>query len=575
MLDEGTYPMPYIIMKKYLCYVLSAMLSLWVIGCSDKDPDNPDEPTPDNPEQPVIDPNQPVPDPEGTIMVNVLNDGENVYINGFGDIKIDNRNNFAVAKSDTWYDDYGYLYCEYVSLGEVNGLGNIVSIPETGWSDNISVIAGNGYVSRIYDPRSRTYKYVRIYVAAPIEGIAGTISGFTLKCQAPFVLPITPDGKSVSFASTPTRQVLTLSNETTVEVKSQPTWVNVIISGKTVSLTASNNITAAAREGTVVLGNSLGDVEITISQAASENPVFASGEGSASSPYTISTAKQFDNIRSYSYLCFKLDNDIDLSSLINPTSTGWEPIAFSGTFDGCNHKITGLWINSPGRDNIGLFGTINNATIRGIRLELSEKGITGRNNVGGIVGYPSGTSDFDTSISECCVTGNISGESSIGGICGTNYTASWHRTNISRCHYNGDITASKGSGGGIIGSSYGSTTISDCYTISNISVNGQSCYGMGIGGYQVYNCYFVGTITGPSVTNYWGGRYGITSENQMYNGSIHSYYNSELFTMTSGGIPKTGREMKRQATYENWDFTTVWQIEEGKSYPTLRCFNER
>ena len=77
-------------MKKYLCYALSAILSLWLIGCSDSDPDNPDEPTPDNPEQPVIDPNQPVPDPEGTIMVNVLNDGEDVYINGFSNIKIDN-----------------------------------------------------------------------------------------------------------------------------------------------------------------------------------------------------------------------------------------------------------------------------------------------------------------------------------------------------------------------------------------------------------------------------------------------------------------------------------------------------
>ena len=573
MLDEGTYPTQYAIMKKYLCYVLSAMLSLWVIGCSDNDPDNPDEPTPDNPEQPVIDPNQPVPDPVGTIMVNVLNDGENVYINGFDNIKIDNRNNFAAAKSGTWYYNYGYPYCEYVSLGEVNGLGNIVSIPETGWGDNISVIAGNGYVSRIYDPESGIYKYVRIYVAAPIEGIAGTISGFTLKCQAPFELPITPDAKSVSFASTPTRQVLTLSNETTVKVKSQPTWVNVSISGKTVSLTATTNITAASREGVVVLSNSQGDVEIAVTQAASDNPIFASGDGSESSPYTIATAKQFDNIRSYSNLSFKLDNDIDLSSLINPTSTGWEPIDFSGTFDGCNHKITGLWINSPGRDNIGLFGTINNATIKGIRLELSEKGITGRNHVGGIVGYPSGTSDVDTSISECCVTGNISGESAIGGICGTPYIATWHTTNISRCYYNGDITASTGSGGGIIGSSYGTTVIRDCYAVSNISVT--SDYGMGIGGYQVYNCYFVGTINGTSGNNSRGGRYGITSTNQMYSLCSHSYYNSELFTLTSGGIPKTEQEMKRQATYENWGFTTVWQIEEGKSYPTLRCFNER
>lgn len=573
-------------MKKYLCYALSAILSLWLIGCSDSDPDNPDEPTPDNPEQPVIDPNQPVPDPEGTIMVNVLNDGEDVYINGFSNIKIDNRNNFASAKDNIWYSTYGTPWCEYVSVGEVNGLGNIVSIPETGWSDNISVIAGNGYVSRVFVPGEKdengnttgSYKYARIYVMSPVEGITGTISGFTLKCQAPFVLPITLDATSVLFASVPTKQELTLSNETSIEVKSHPTWVNLVISGRTVSLMAANNITAASREGVVVLSNSQGDVEITVTQAASENPVFASGDGSASSPYMISTAKQFDNIRNYSHLCFKLDNDIDLSSLINPTSTGWEPIDFSGHFDGCNHKTTGLWINSPGRDNIGLFGTINNATISGIRLELSEKGITGRNNVGGIVGYPSGTSDLDTRISDCCVTGNISGESAIGGICGSQYVASWHRTNISRCQYNGDITVSRGSAGGIIGSSYGTTTISDCYAIANISAkDGWACYGMGIGGYQVSNCYFVGTINGPSTTDSWRGCYGITTNTEMYSWCTHSYYNSELFKGTGSrdGIPKTEQEMKRQATYENWDFNAIWQIEEGKGYPTLRCFNER
>lgn len=575
-------------MKKYLCYALAAMLSLWVIGCSDNDPDNPDEPTPDNPEQPVIDPNQPVPDPEGTIMVNVLNDGEDVYINGFSNIKIDNRNNFASTKDNIWYSNYGTPWCEYVSVGEVNGLGNIVSIPETGWSDNISVIAGNGYVSRVFVPGDKdengnvagTYKYTRIYVIAPIEGIAGTISGFTLKCQAPFVLPITLNATSVSFASIPTKQELTLSTETAIETKSYPSWVSVSISGKTVTLMATTNITAASREGTVVLGNSQGDVEIAVTQSASDNPIFASGDGTASSPYTIATAQQFDNIRNNTNLHFKLNNDIDLSSLINPTGTGWEPIDnFSGTFDGCNHKITGLWINSPGRNNIGLFGTLNNATIRGIRLELSEKGITGGYNVGGIAGHSVASSDYATNISECCVIGNISGKSVIGGIFGIPSSASWQKTNIARCYYKGDITALEQCAGGIIGDPYSSeNTINDCYAIANISVK-DGGYGMGIGGHQVSNCYFVGTINGPSTTNSWSGCYGITPIQYNNQTITHSYYNYDLFKETDSryeyGIPKTGEEMKHRATYENWDFSSVWQIEEGKGYPTLRCFDKR
>ena len=32
------------------------------------------------------------------------------------------------------------------SIGPVSGLGNITVIPLTGWSDNVAVTIGNGYV---------------------------------------------------------------------------------------------------------------------------------------------------------------------------------------------------------------------------------------------------------------------------------------------------------------------------------------------------------------------------------------------------------------------------------------------
>lgn len=32
--------------------------------------------------------------------------------------------------------------------------------------------------------------------------------------------------------------------------------------------------------------------------------------------------------------------------------------------------------------------------------------------------------------------------------------------------------------------------------------------------------------------------------------------------------------MKKQSTYESWDFKNTWKITEGKTYPTLRCFDK-
>ena len=38
---------------------------------------------------------------------------------------------------------------------------------------------------------------------------------------------------------------------------------------------------------------------------------------------------------------------------------------------------------------------------------------------------------------------------------------------------------------------------------------------------------------------------------------------------TGKGEPKTTAEMTHQATFVGWDFSSIWKIEEGKSYP---CF---
>ena len=39
---------------------------------------------------------------------------------------------------------------------------------------------------------------------------------------------------------------------------------------------------------------------------------------------------------------------------------------------------------------------------------------------------------------------------------------------------------------------------------------------------------------------------------------------------SAGGTGKTTAQMKQEATFTNWDFSTIWAIVEGVSYPTLR-----
>jgi hypothetical protein len=49
------------------------------------------------------------------------------------------------------------------------------------------------------------------------------------------------------------------------------------------------------------------------------------------------------------------------------------------------------------------------------------------------------------------------------------------------------------------------------------------------------------------------------------------YYNSETTGQsdTGKGIPLTTEEMKNSVNFTNWDFDTVWGIDQGNSYPYL------
>lgn len=514
----------------------------------------------------VINPDKNLPDPTGTVTLNIMiGDDENkrVDINGFGTIQINSAYNFV---------GYNSSY-SFVSLGKLKGLGNVTAIPQYGWNASVAVNPGEGYVVRLvsgyYDDYvsgsyAYTYTYARLYVVSEITGTSGGVIGYTIKCQAPFVLAPKFTESSIEFdADENLTKELTFVNPTNVTVKSHPDWCKVQATEKGFKVTATPNYINTERSGIIEFENAEGSTSVSVKQKKSDNPKFEAGNGTETDPYIIATAAQLDEVRNFPSACFELSKDIDLSSYLNSNSSGWTPIKdFAGKFDGKKHTIKGLWISLSSIDKVGLFANIQGssdnkiASVSNIFVNISKKGITGGSQVGGICGSLS-----YGNIENCMVTGDISGYQYVGGIVGyVEYCEV--ASNISQCASSGNIIATDGGVGGILGYRYGSYSIENCYSIANVKAEGSyssSVYGIGC---SAKNCYFAGTISGTGDV-YPIGEY-----------KTNSYYDSEKTKISGKPGALTTKQMKQQASFQGWDFDNIWTIQEGVDYPKLRSLQK-
>ena len=226
-----------------------------------------------------------------------------------------------------------------------------------------------------------------------------------------------------------------------------------------------------------------------------------SGEGTDSSPYLIEDAADLKAFRDLvneadsSTAYAKLTNDIDLKNeewTPFNSASGYPTTAYAGTFDGDYHTISGLSINSTS-SNQGLFGMINGATIKNLKVEGSVEssnnyigGIVGKvqqgkvencgfsgsvittksgGYAGGITGYAGNSTSQIAEINNCFNTSTVKGETrgTVGGIVGyAKYTT------ISNSYNTGDITGAMRSGG-IAGQLQNNCTASNSYNIGTIS----------------------------------------------------------------------------------------------------------
>ena len=541
--------------NKYLFLLCVAFGALIFSSCSkDDDAEN------DN-SGPVINPDKNIPDPKGTITMNMMvgdDKDKSVSINDFGTIQINSAYNFMGYEGSSYYS--------FVSLGKMKGLGNVTAIPQDGWNYSVAVNPGEGYVVRYKGYYDSQAIYARLYVVSEIAGTSGGIIGYTIKCQAPFVFAPKFTESSLEFdADEDLTKELTFVNPTNVTVKSHPDWCKVQATAKGFNVTATPNYINAERSGIIEFENTEGSTSVSVKQKKSDNPKFEAGNGTETDPYIIATAAQLDEVRNFPSACFELSKDIDLSSYLNSNSSGWTPIKdFTGKFDGKKHTIKGLWISLSSIDYVGLFANIQgssynkSASVSNLFVNISKKGITGGNRVGGICGDLS-----YGNIENCMVTGDISGGGYVGGIVGRNSDNYYNSSIISQCASSGNIIANSGSVGGILAYQNGACSIENCYSIANVKTEGSyysEAYGIGR---SAENCYFAGTISGANI-NYV---YPIGS-------NTNSYYDSEKTKISGKSGALTTKEMKQQASFQGWDFDKIWTIQEGVDYPKLRSLQK-
>lgn len=184
---------------------------------------------------------------------------------------------------------------------------------------------------------------------------------------------------------------------------------------------------------------------------------------------------------------YALRNSIDGTQANNFTSIG-SNTAFSGKFDGIDYNIFNL--NISGKDNVGLFGETNGATINNVTLVGGSITGTG-SNVGAIVGNAN-----NTTLTNVVNSAAVSGNSNVGGIVGsaTNTTV---EDAINTGAIEGRVNTGGNGGinvGGLIGSMNSSHLIGNSYNLGDVSGDGYNVGGL-VG--SALNS----TIGNPSVVN--------------------------------------------------------------------------
>ena len=313
----------------------------------------------------------------------------------------------------------------------------------------------------------------------------------------------------------------------------------IIGSGKTVfngkvTVTPGSTIECGTFNGEVINNGTI--TGGTFSGGITGTPALATGSGTETDPYQISTAeglKIFHDIVNgengrtpNTAACATLTADIVLndgtfaedgsytpgpSSAATPTEwtfigCDYEP-AYSGTFDGAGHTVQGVYCNDQIKGRAGLFGYVSGATIKNVK-------VTGYIKTDGFAGGIAAYIRNGTSITGCVNAATVIAADSArvspsaGGIVGCSELD--QQNQITNCINTGTVKVitlknDYPSAGGILGQAVNSTLISNCSNFGTVSgsqfenATATNSYVGGIAGRivstTVSDCYNVGVVT--------------------------------------------------------------------------------
>ena len=247
--------------------------------------------------------------------------------------------------------------------------------------------------------------------------------------------------------------------------------------------------------------------------------------------------------------------------------------------------------------------------------------IKGGSLVGGLIGRNDGTVDT------CCSTAEVEATSGAGGLVGGNlngdisysyaagpvkagvYAAGLLGVNdggsIERCYASGDVESVSSAAGGLVARNMNNAEIRQCCATGNISaaVNGVGglvasnessvivqCFATGevtgldfLGGLvgrsinpgaAIDQCYSIGAVAAPAPgTLNRGGLAGESSLGALITDSFWDRQTSGRTELLAGALGITTAQMQTQSTFTDatWDFTAVWAMQAGGSYPYLQA----
>ena len=302
---------------------------------------------------------------------------------------------------------------------------------------------------------------------------------------------------------------------------------------------------------------------------------------------------------------------------------------FSSLGSGALIKNITLHIGDNGVNGNTMVGSLVGYAQKGSQIlncsAIGDGVVSGKDFIGGLVGCFNGdmvTNSISTVDVSAIDSSTLPGVA--GGLIGSTICQERINTNsrISNCASTGNVTNLDGVAGGLVGrsvyvSSYSSNkvNISECFATGHIK--GITVYGL-VGLYEIYitssnyegdliiknsysHCILEGTSAHPISSVYIGSNSGESSlchiENCYFAGQINATNVYGFLIRGSSSSPvvslinnyfdysinpnlsdtniknitkKTTAEMMQQSTFTNWDFTNIWAIQEGKSYPFLK-----